>query len=519
MFRGSTSRVVFLCTFPPGANLEIEGLGRYFGSLLSESASLENDFRVVVATYPWHRKWASTVCEGTEISVETYRPKNVFGVMLSMWSFRRIESWGFKQQAKSRILSKQALVHNIHLLSVKTLPSSLNKKKFYRILLPILTFFSKALLYVGIKLFKSKKSEINYSIELQKSDGNKGISQDYKRVLFDLAMKKVFEGIARKYSKQDNIIVTMNNRFSLKNYSKSVMLVPDVIPITLQDSFASDNSRWNYIIDDIRIATLNSKRWITFSEATEAAARLGGVVKNETEINVIPHASFPPGMAYKDYEMMKSKGLHRQWIDYHWRTGQENVTNDLFKSHTFNNNLKYIIYPTQLRPHKNIEMLIESWQKVVSVYPAYKLVLTLDITRHPELNGLVRDCGISNSVIFIPKLTDSELIAWEARADFVLSVSAIEGAMPFMVSESTSVGVPFLVPALGVTREILPEIVLTASSLEIDSSDSLAASLINAIPRRNEILRIQKEWSKVYSRSWSDVWKDWILVIERTSKT
>jgi hypothetical protein len=91
--------------------------------------------------------------------------------------------------------------------------------------------------------------------------------------------------------------------------------------------------------------------------------------------------------------------------------------------------------------------------------------------------------------------------------------------MPFAVSESMAVEVPFLIPEIPITKEILPKSVLGASSVGIDSSLLLAQSLVDAIAQRDVILKIQTEWAKVYNRSWNNVWDDWILVIERISKT
>jgi glycosyltransferase involved in cell wall biosynthesis len=342
---------------------------------------------------------------------------------------------------------------------------------------------------------------------------------DLRRALFDSGMKNIFNCVVKKYGRNNSVLLTMNNRYEIKNYSKSVMLVPDVIPITQQALFSSGNPRWNIIINDTKNACLNSKNWITFSNSTENAARQAGVVTEGTEIAIIPHASIPPGTAYKEFETIRGKGLDRQWVDYYWRAGQAKATNQLFKFSSFNQNLRYIIYPTQYRFHKNIEILMEAWRVVMKIHPDYKLVLTLDIDKHPQLNSKLRELGISNSVLFIPRLTDWELIAWQARAKFVLSCSSVEGAMPFVVSESMAVEVPFLIPEIPIAKEILPKSVLGASSVGIDSSLLLAQSLVDAIAQRDVILKIQTEWAKVYNRSWNNVWDDWILVIERISKT
>ena len=518
MNKSAPTQVLFLCTFPPGANLEYEGLGRYFGSLFNAATEIEDDFQFTIVTFPWHRKWAESVSENTILRVESYVPKSLRGIALLIWSFRRLGLPEIKNGIRFRMLNKQALIYNIHLLSAGILPQSINSNFLYRLSLPILKFVAKSLLYLSNKIFK--KNRLSYEIGLEGS-GNELVvrkQRNFRRAIFDLGMKKSFDSLVKKYSKNNPVLLTMNNRYEIKNYSRNAMLVPDVIPLTERNLFESGDLRWKVIIREIERACLSSANWITFSKSTQKAAINAGVLTSNTAVTVIPHASVPPGAAYTDFKIIESRGLERQWVDYHWRAGQVKVINQLFKAHTFNQNLKYIIFPTQLRPHKNIEMLIESWQGVVRAYPEYKLVLTLDILKHSELQIMVRELGLSNSVIFVPGLSDSELIAWQSRARFVISTSGVEGAMPFMVSESIAVGVPFLLPLLMVTKEILPKSVLDISELRIDSSKSLTDSLVSAIPQRDAIQKIQKDWSVEYSRSWGEVWNQWIIAIERISK-
>ncbi len=510
--------MIFLCTFPPGANLEIEGLGRYFGSLFQSATVTNLSYDFVIATFPWHRRWAIKASAGSIFRVDTHLPIGMSGIALFIWSFRGFKIGGLKRKIKMRLLNKQSLIYNIHVVSAGVLPYSLEHNILLKLLLPVLRIGAKTILFISVRLFKEKK--LNFEVKgSEKEVAEIKVKEvDFARIFFDKALKGLFDKMVRRYGRKNAVLVSMNNRFELKDSPRSILLVPDVIPVTHQNIFELDNSRWNALIQDIKNACLNSKNWITFASATQKDAEAFGVLPPSVDINVIPHASVPPGISFQEFVTIRDRGLSSQWIDYHWRAGQVKVRNELFRFPSFNQNLVYMIYPTQYRPHKNVELLIDSWVYVVEFHPEYKLVLTLDESKHLHLQQRIVELGLSNSIIFVPSLTDSELLAWQARAKFVISASSIEGAMPFMVSESISIGTPFLVPATFVSKEVLPKAVLRVSELSIETPEALSKSLLTAIGQRDKISKVQEEWSKSYSRSWNDVWRDWIKVIERVTE-
>lgn len=518
MSKPNSTKIIFLCAFPPGANLEIEGLGRYFGSLFKSAVYSDRNYDFVIATFPWHRRWASRVGGSSIFRVETHWPKGISGFVLLLWSLRSFDIDGIKRTIRLKLLNKQTLIYNIHLMSAGVLPISLESNFFARNSLPILRIAAKTTLFVSLRIFNREKHHFENIV----SEGNQINLRSEKEIsarkLFDVAVKKQFDCMVRRYAEENSILVSMNNRFEIKGSGMTVLLVPDVIPITHQNVFMANNSRWEALIADIKSACLNSKHWITFSNATETDANLVGVLPPNVNINVVPHASVPPGTAFQDFKTIGERGLSPQWIDYFWRAGQVKVSNQLFRYPSFNQNLDYMIYPTQYRPHKNVELLMDSWGEVIERFPTYKLVLTLNESKHPQLQQKVVELGLSNSILFLPNLSDPELLAWQARAKFVISISSIEGAMPFMVSESISVGVPFLIPALAVSAEILPKKLIDLSELRIETSEALTKSLLGAINQRDRIWVAQEEWSKSYSRSWNDVWRDWMRVIERVTE-
>jgi glycosyltransferase involved in cell wall biosynthesis len=518
MIKSNPTKIIFLCTFPPGANLEVEGLGRYFASLFASATSTNLNYDFVLATFPWHRKWASDITEGSILRVETYLPKGISGLALFVWSFRSLESKELKRKVRIKLLNKQALIYNIHVISAGVLPYSLEGKILIKALLPILRIVARIILFISIRIFNDKKVNFNVASSDKKFTEVKSKELDFARVFFDSALKRLFSKMVQRFGKENSVLISMNNRFEIQDSGKNILLVPDVIPVMHQDIFVLDNPRWDALIEDIKNACLKSQNWITFSHSTQKNAQLLGLQPKSADVTVIPHASVPPSISFQEFETIKSRGLGDQWIDYHWRAGQTKITNQLFRFPSFNQNLDYMIYPTQYRPHKKVELLIDSWGEVIESFPTYKLVLTLNESKHPRLQQKVAEAGLSNSILFVPSLSDSELLAWQARAKFVISISRIEGAMPFMVSESISVGVPFLIPALAVTEEILPKKLIDLSELRIDTSKALTKSLLGAINQRDRIWVAQEEWSKTYSRSWNDVWRDWMRVIERVTE-
>jgi hypothetical protein len=124
---------------------------------------------------------------------------------------------------------------------------------------------------------------------------------------------------------------------------------------------------------------------------------------------------------------------------------------------------------------------------------------------------LVNVLNLESAILFLPNLSECELMAWTEQARLVLSFSRAEGAMPFMVSEAMIAKVPFLVRDLEVSREILPKDVQLFSLFD---ENSVTGMIIASLNNRDQLLKLQLDWYQNYSRTWTEVWQEFMQTLE-----
>jgi glycosyltransferase involved in cell wall biosynthesis len=93
-------------------------------------------------------------------------------------------------------------------------------------------------------------------------------------------------------------------------------------------------------------------------------------------------------------------------------------------------NKKYCIYPANLWPHKNHNMLIAAFAMFLKKYPIYDLHLVLTgepIGNNEILNDSIRQMGIDNRVHFTGFLPGEELAVIWSQAYFLIYPSLFEG--------------------------------------------------------------------------------------------
>ena len=497
--------------FPPRAALSQEGLGRYFETLIqasSKNADWLEEFNVELVIAPWSKAWGEAVTSGTSVRLRKLRIHSFGGVLLYLWGSNRELFKLREKEFTTRRINRAAIAWTIHKWSAGIVNVNV-KNPFHKIIQVTLRFFARVVLYL-VKRIRRKDFD---SVNIKTDNASAPVLQDQKvavRKIFDKYFANESSNSLMRESKRYDFIFLAHNRVPFTKASPpSATLVPDLIPLEYSEIFERDSARWKNIADEIAVTCVKSKLWITFSGHTKDVGQRLSLLTQGAKVNVIRHASQPPSQDWADYFALVQSGMANQWVDYWWRSGLLKVKNPLFQNEIFDGRLEYCIYPTQYRPHKNVEKLINSWPEVISEFPTVKLILTADPEKNSSLVELVRSLHLSNSVLFIPKMSGSELIAWCKRAKLVISASSAEGAMPFMVSEALTAEVPFLISDTEVSREILPEAVQQVSFLD---SEDFAASIKKSLRNREDILAIQKKWYGEYHSSWTDVWNDWLDV-------
>ena len=501
-------RIDLIAIFPPGAIMEQEGLGRYIDSLVEgskENTSWTDDFEVILNVAPWHYKWGEKVVENSCVQIRKCKTKTFSGILLNLWSLSKDKRIEKKEFLQGFYFNRQIIVWTLHKWSAGIVPVR-KSNLLGKCIAEGLSFLAKSVLWTARRLKNREMFIVHESEEVKTGIMNARRSQLH--VIFDMHFRRLANSMIVEIGKKSDLMIYLHNRLPIASTrARILVLVPDLIPLEYAKEFEDYSPRWTTIQSEIAETGLKSNKWVTFSNHTLDFALSNGLQSSESGSRVIRHANTPPSRAWKEFYLQQDRGVGKQWVDYWWRSGLMKATNSLFRNVIFNNQISYCIYPTQFRPHKNLELLIKEWQKVLQQYPDYKLVLTANPEQNTNLRALVRSLELELSVIFLPNLSDSELVAWTTRADLVISASKAEGAMPFMVSEAMAAQVPFLVLNLPVSREVLPK---ELQEISLMNPNEIAQSIKKSLKSREDITSKQLAWHAANMRDWNDVWSDWI---------
>lgn len=158
-------------------------------------------------------------------------------------------------------------------------------------------------------------------------------------------------------------------------------------------------------------------------------------------------------------------------------------------------NLRYIFFPSQFRPQKNILTLVKAYHYLKAKEKvSYKLVLTA----HPEhdntmaLQNYIKTNQLEENVLFLYNLTGEELSAVYYRADLVVNPVLYEGGFPFTLGEGMSVGTPSVMSRIPQVEDVISPWGL-AETMLFDPYDwkSMAQKIKYAVEHRTELYKMQ----------------------------
>ena len=136
-----------------------------------------------------------------------------------------------------------------------------------------------------------------------------------------------------------------------------------------------------------------------------------------------------------------------------------------------------VLYVGRLSEEKNISALIRATSILAQENNTMMLYLVGDGPLRSQLNALVNELGIENSVIFVGKVSHDQVSLWMGAADFFCLPSLREGC-PNVILEALGSGKPVIASRVGAIPEVVTEksgILFTPGNID-ELSDSLKAA-------------------------------------------
>ncbi len=243
--------------------------------------------------------------------------------------------------------------------------------------------------------------------------------------------------LANKYSSADCFlipIVTLGNGLEL-NFPELVIL-HDLVTLEFYDYFINENPKWKEWIEyGKRCAEDYGRKGVIFCGISKYVIhnQLLRFIKtvNEEQTDFAYHASMKPD---KIFERLLSKDT-------------------ILKK--FGIRHKYIFYPTQIRPYKNLITLLKAFKLLLEKEIEIQLVLTGTFEYDKNSKDYLEKNRLNDHIVFTGDLTETELYSLYFYADVVVVTSLFEGGFPLQALEAIAMNAPVVIARIPVTIERL----------------------------------------------------------------
>lgn len=154
-----------------------------------------------------------------------------------------------------------------------------------------------------------------------------------------------------------------------------------------------------------------------------------------------------------------------------------------------------IIFVGSLIRRKGIDLLINSFPKILHYKPKTKLLIIGEGNLKEELLVLIEEYGINDSVIFLGNIPNFDLPKYYSRAHLMVLPSLSEG-FGLVLVEAMSCGTLVLASRLAEVKDIIIENE-TGFFFELGNVDSLSAQILYILENRQHLNHI-REKAKLY---------------------
>jgi glycosyltransferase involved in cell wall biosynthesis len=523
--------------YPPGLNLEAEGLGRHLIAFLDEARN-HRDARFVIACPSWMRASLSELLEGAGISGKTFElvgPEKK-PILLSMY-----EAYQRRQRRRRRA---SAFFHIVIVLRAVRLWSIGRIERFTVASRDPLAFAAVAVLagfgllfgmivYLafmpGVRLYRAlsrlalkivrQVSRIASPVLIAPQNSNSTVR--LYRIMEEAEAKVLVDYInARKDVSAWYCPTAFWPHFNLIAAPR-LACVPDVVLSDFPVAFAGVNgNRFLEVFKLVESTIENGQNFVTYSESTKSKTLIERYHVDPAAVAVIPH-----GANRLDRSIFVSGFADNQ-------AATDAVCRDLLrralrKAIDFSNasnfnpdDAKFLFYASQIRPNKNLISLLRAYEFLLKKrFIAHKLILTGNPNNYPPVADFIREHNLQADVISLSGLSERELAACYRLADLAVNPSLSEGGCPFTLTEALSVGTPVVMARIAVTEEIVTDTELQSMMLfDPYNWKDIATRIEFGIQNGSKLLEGQlKLYDQLSQRSWKQVVDEYVAVLDRIS--
>jgi len=527
--------------YAPTIDLHNQGLGRYLAYFL-KAAAKRSDVRFVVACPSWTREGLLKLCEVEGLAAGTFDiispPDQPLLLRMYEWQLRRRQRprpglfavWGAAFLAKC---TEHRLSIERRFATARSLPG----------LLPWAIYLAGMAILAAPVLLIATVSRILVRVifaqqgRLARLSGIAGNRDRFEMLATEPKEEAIVLRLYQFMAQHETDILTAEiNRLthvrawysptafwpSFNNIeAPRVMCVPDVVLKDFPVGFSHvGGERFLENFRMVEQAIEGSERFITYSSDVKWNTLVDQYGVNPECVDVVPHAVNDLHGWVDISGFPDSEATSRRYAEALFMAALRKATNIEYAGSFANASAKFLFYPSQFRPSKNVLSLLQAYYHLLKVrYIGHKLILTGNPKDMPEIKQFIRDHHLANDVLCLPGLTVPELAACYKLADLAVNPSLSEGGCPFTFSEALSVGTPVVMARIAVTEEVITDPELQAMMLfDPYIWQDMADRIEWAIENRDKLRSVQIDAFKAISRrSWDDVVADHIAILDRIS--
>ncbi len=171
---------------------------------------------------------------------------------------------------------------------------------------------------------------------------------------------------------------------------------------------------------------------------------------------------------------------------------------------------QYMFYPTQIRPYKNVTILLDAFKKLLDSHIDIELVLTDARSEISEIDNKIKEYHIEDKVRFISNVTEIELYSLYKYSAVVPVPSRFEGGFPLQASEALYMKIPIVLSGIPIVSERIKSLGFTEEDCGLElfdpsNAEELAQKLKKVLEDREGTIKKQQAFrERLLSYTWED---------------
>lgn len=330
----------------------------------------------------------------------------------------------------------------------------------------------------------------------------KGVGISFSSKIFQNMTEKVQKRLVEKINReQRKVDIWYSPSIFWPSFNdiigKKVVNVPDLV---VMDYPLHWYGRYGVISSSLRGEETieGGMAFVTYSDFIKRDLLIRRYGKRDEDIRVIPHmvndmahyVTIDAKIAAKNADpAIFTKALCRTLLKqacFHVVNMQEYVRTFDFE------NVKYMFYSSQARPHKNLLNLLKAYKYILrTCHKTEKLFVTGNLYEDAETRSYILENKLQYDVLCFYNLPAQLLAALYHEAELIVNPTLYEGGFPFTFSEGMSVGVPSIMSDIPQIREVVGERVNDCLFDPYDTID-IAEKMKWGLEHKEEMLKLQE---------------------------